>query len=76
MHITLAELEKQATLLVPGERARLVEILLESLHNNSLSDLETAWQREIEKRIELYERGETELFQSEQVFAEARRMSR
>ena len=76
MHLSLAEIEQQATLLVADDRARLAEVLLESLHDNSLSALEAEWQLEIEKRIELYERGEIELFQAEQVFAEARRMSR
>ncbi len=76
MPTSLTEVEKQATLLVPDDRARLVEILLESLHDNSLAKLESEWQREIEKRIALYERGESDLFQAEQVFAEARHMSR
>lgn len=76
MSISFAEVEQQACLLVPDERARLAEILLESLQGDSLAELETEWQLEIEKRIALYDRGEAELFQAEQVFAEARRMSR
>jgi putative addiction module component (TIGR02574 family) len=76
MTISLAELEEQARSLTPEERARLAEVLLESLHGTALSDIEAAWQHEIEQRVSAYERGELETFSAEQVFAEAKHLTR
>lgn len=76
MAISLAELEQQACSLTPDERARLAEILLESLQTTALSDIEAAWRREIEQRVAAYDRGELETFSAEQVFAEAKHLAR
>lgn len=75
MSALLAELEQQACSLLPEERAQLVEVLLESLHDSSLSEIETEWAREIEKRVAAFDRGELQTFPAEDVFAEARRMT-
>ena len=74
--MSLSELEKKARALSPEERARLAEVLLESLQVPPLADVEAAWNKEIEERIAAYERGELEVFAAEAVFAEARRTSR
>jgi putative addiction module component (TIGR02574 family) len=74
MPISFATVEQQATALLPDERARLAEILLESLHNEPVVEIETAWQHEIALRVARYERGEAESFSAEQVFAEAKRI--
>lgn len=50
--------------------------LLESLQDASLSEIEAAWQREIEDRVAAYDRGEVETYPAEQVFAEAKRIIR
>lgn len=76
MSISLPDLEQQARALSPEDRARLVEVLLESLHGNPLPEVETAWNREIEARIAAYDRGEMQAYPAEDVFAEARRISR
>jgi putative addiction module component (TIGR02574 family) len=76
MSITLAEVEEQARKLAPEDRARLAEALLESLQSAPLADLQAAWAREIEARVAAYERGESEVFAAEEVFAEARRLAR
>jgi hypothetical protein len=55
---------------------RLAEILLESLQITSLAEIEAAWNKEIEARISAYERGETDVFAAEGVFAEAQRITR
>ena len=73
---SLTELEQQARSLPPSDRARLVELLLESLQGPPLSDVEAAWNREIEERIAAYDRGELQAFSAESVFAEARRNTR
>ena len=75
MSALLAELEQQVCSLLPEERAHLAEVLLESLHKSSLSEIETEWEREIEKRVAAFDRGEQQTFQAEHVFAEARRMT-
>ena len=74
MSALLAELEQQARTLSPEERAHLAEVLLESLHDTSLSEVESEWQREIERRVAAYDRGEVQTYSAEDVFAEARRL--
>ena len=71
----VAELAAQARNLTPGERSRLVELLLESLHEPHLAEIEAAWANEIERRVAAYERGEVATFAAEEVFAEARRIA-
>ena len=76
MSTTLQELEQQARSLSPDERARLADVLLESLRDAPLAEIEATWDREIEKRVAAYDRGELETFSAESVFAEARRLAR
>ena len=71
----VADLAERGRALVPEERSRLVELLLESLHEPPLSEIEAAWEKEIECRVAAYERGEVETFAAEDVFAEARRIA-
>ncbi len=76
MSLSLAEVEQQARMLTPDERARLAEMLLESLQDTSLSEIEAAWQREIADRVAAYDKGEVETYPAEEVFAEAKRITR
>jgi putative addiction module component (TIGR02574 family) len=76
MAASLAELERQAQLLSAEDRARLAELLLESLRGTSLADIEVAWKREIEARVAAYDRGDLQAFPAEDVFAEAKRIVR
>ncbi len=71
----VAELAEQARGLSAEERSRLVDLLLESLHDTPLAEVEAAWTREIERRVAAHERGESETFAAEDVFAEARRIA-
>jgi putative addiction module component (TIGR02574 family) len=71
----VAELAERGRLLSPADRSRLVELLLESLHEPPLSDIEAAWDAEIVRRVAAYERGEVQTYASEDVFAEARRIA-
>ena len=73
--MTLKDIEKQARALTPDERAELAEALLESLRGTPISEIEDAWDREIELRVAAYERGELETISAEDVFAEARRLA-
>lgn len=73
---SLKDLEKMAHALTPEERAKLAESLLASLHVAPLSEIEALWEREIEARVAAYDRGEAQTYAAEDVFAEARRLSR
>jgi len=76
MSDTLKELEAQARSLSPEERARLAEMLLESLREAPLAEIEKAWEVEIAERAAAYDRGELPTFSAVDVFAEARRLAR
>jgi len=76
MSTLLTTLEQQARTLAPDERARLAEVLLESLHDTPLPAIEAEWQREIEKRVAAYDRGEAQVYVAEEVFAAARRLGK
>ncbi len=76
MSTTLKELEQQARSLSAEDRARLAEMLLESLREAPLAEIEAAWDQEIEQRAAAYDRGELQTFSAEDVLAEARRLAR
>jgi putative addiction module component (TIGR02574 family) len=76
MASSLKDLEQMARALAAEERAQLADSLLASLQVPPLSDIETLWEREIEARVAAYDRGETQTYAAEDVFAEARRLSR
>ena len=69
---TYTELEREARLLSPDERAQLVDALLDSLREAKLAEVEAAWAVEIERRVAAYERGDAKLVSAEDVFAKAR----
>ena len=72
----LKELEQRAKSLTPEERARLAEILLESLQQPPAANIKAAWDREIKQRVAAYERGELQTLSAQDVFAEARRLAK
>ena len=75
MSIGFAEVEQLAKQLPPEERAQLVDSLLVSLQEPPLADIEAAWEQEIIRRVEAFERGETESIPAEEVLAEIRRIT-
>ena len=75
MSASLKQIEEQARALSAEERAKLAESLLESLHS-PVSEVEAAWAEEIERRVAAFDRGEIPSYQAEDVFAEARRLTR
>jgi putative addiction module component (TIGR02574 family) len=76
MSHTLKDVEEQAKSLTVEERAQLAEVLLESLQDAPLAEIEAAWDREIQERAAAYDRGELQTISAEDVFAEARRLTR
>jgi putative addiction module component (TIGR02574 family) len=75
MSASLKQIEEQARALSTEERAKLAESMLESLHA-PVSEVEAAWVEEIERRVAAFDRGEIPSYPAEDVFAEARRLSR
>ena len=69
---TYTELEREARLLSPEERAQLVDALLDSLRDAKPGEVEAAWSVEIESRVAAYERGDAQFVPAEDVFAKAR----
>ena len=77
MTTQLAELEKKARELSREDRAELALILLESLDiTEDQAAVDESWRIEIERRVAAYERGEVKVIPGEDVFAEARRITR
>jgi putative addiction module component (TIGR02574 family) len=71
----VTELAERGRLLDPADRSRLVELLLDSLHEPTPSNIESAWDAEIVRRVAAYKRGEVETFAADDVFADARRIA-
>ena len=68
----VAELSAQAKALPPEERARLAEELLASLDPHE-TEVESAWDEELRRRIDEVERGAVQLVPADQAFAQVRR---
>lgn len=75
MYDKLKRIEQLALELAPEERARLAQVMLDSL-KPPLADIQDAWTKEIEERVAAYDRGETPAYPAETVFAEARQISK
>lgn len=75
MSASLKQIEEQARALSAEERAKLAESMLESLHS-PVSEVESTWAEEIERRVAAFDRGEIPSYPAEDVFAESRRLSR
>ncbi len=75
MNRSLEQVEEQALSLKAEERARLAEVMLESLAA-PLADIEEAWAQEIEQRVTAYDRGDIPSYPAADVFAEAKRLSK
>lgn len=71
----VTELADRGRSLPPEERVRLLDLLLESLHQPPTTEVEAAWCKEIERRVARYERGEAQLHDAEAVMEEAARIA-
>ena len=67
------ELSQKAQTLHPEQRARLAELLLDSIHQSADRTIEDAWDEELQKRIDEVDRGGAKLVSAEEVFAQVRR---
>ena len=71
----VAELAARGRSLPPEQRVRLLDLLLESLHESAATPVEDAWSKEIERRVASFERGDAELHDLDDVMAEAVRIA-
>lgn len=76
MSTLVEELSARAKALSTEDRARLAEELLDSLHGEPDAEADSAWDREIERRVAEIESGAVQLIPAEDVHAEARRLIR
>ncbi|MFZ2450555.1 MAG: addiction module protein [Methylovulum miyakonense] len=74
MSALLIEIEQQASLLPPDDRAKLAEFLLESLQEQINTGIEQDWEREITRRVSAFEAGEIATIPAQTVFDEAKRL--
>lgn len=72
---TVAELAQRGRALAAKDRARLVELLLDSFADLPDPEVEEAWRLEIRRRVAAYERGEAMLYDADEVMAEAKRLA-
>ena len=73
---SVAELAAKGAALAPQERSRLIDLLLVSLEERPLAEVDAAWDQEVERRLDSYDRGETQSIDGEEVLAEAGRLAR
>lgn len=76
MRDQVVELAERGKALAPEDRSRLVDLLLESLHEEPLAEVEAAWDEEVERRLAAYDLGEIPAVDGEQVLGKARRLAR
>ena len=76
MHDQVTELAQRGKALLPQDRSRLVDILLESLHELAIAEVEAAWELEIERRLAEHDRGGINCIDTDEVFAKARSIAR
>jgi len=74
MNDPVAELVQRGLSLPPEARERVVEGLLRSLNESASTQLDAAWEAEIEKRLAEYDSGSVQAIDAEAVFAKARKL--
>lgn len=67
------ELSQQAQTLGAQDRARLAELLLDSIHQHPNRAIDDAWDAELLRRIDEVDRGVAVLVSAEDAFAQVRR---
>ena len=75
MRDQVSELAERGKELAPEDRSRLVDMLLVSLHEAPVAEVEAAWDQEVERRLAAYDRGEVQAIDGEAVLAKARRLA-
>ena len=79
MSVARERIEAEALKLPASERAALAHRLIASLDeggDDDPTDVELAWEEEIQRRLDEYRRGEVQTIPSADVFAKARALLR
>ncbi|WP_043479922.1 addiction module protein [Janthinobacterium sp. HH01] len=76
MNDQVKELAQRGMALSAEDRSRLVDLLLESLHESPTNEVEAAWAIEIERRLAAYDSGKIQSVAGDDVFAKARSLAR
>ncbi|MHA4867608.1 addiction module protein [Duganella sp. PWIR1] len=76
MDDTVNELVQRGLALSKDQRSHLVDLLLESLQEPPIAEVEEAWSEEIDRRLAVYDRGETKSVPAEDVFIKARSIAK
>ena len=71
METQLTELAERSKAPSAEDRSRLVDMLLKSLDQAPLAEVEAAWDAEAERRLAAYDRGEIRAIDGELVLAKA-----
>ena len=66
------ELERQARLLTPQEKAALARILIEELDHSGDTQVEQIWIAESQRRYQAYLKGEIKSLPGDEVMSQAR----
>lgn len=72
MSALFAEIQKQASMLTPKEKAALARLLIEELDSSSDADVEQLWIAESQRRYQAYLRGELQSGSGEEVMDRVR----
>ena len=67
------ELSQQAQTLTPPDRARLAQLLLDSIHPTLNAEVEATWDAELLRRIDEMDQGIAKLIPADEIFAQVRR---
>lgn len=68
----VTELSQKSQALSPKDRARLAEMLLDSIHLRADQSIEDAWDEELKRRIDEVEQGTASLVSAKDAFAQVR----
>jgi putative addiction module component (TIGR02574 family) len=69
----LQQIEAEALRLPPEERESLAGVLVQSLEDASVNEIDAAWIEEAEQRFQKWQAGKTDGIPSEKFFPEIRR---
>lgn len=69
MVISKEDLFKEAVNLSPMDKAQLVELILSTFNFKGRADIDSAWAKEAEDRLQAIENGDMETVSMEEVFS-------
>ena len=71
--MSVATIQVEVLSLPPGERAKLIDVLWESLASPEVTSHEAAWAEESERRIDAFEAGKLKAREARAVFTDLRK---